>query len=59
MKVLREHMENITVFFSDFPNYKQFFIVFVRLILEKWGLTDLPGRDEKLTFDMNMVSRSF
>ena len=42
-----------------FESSSKFLIVFVRLIIERRGLTDLPGHDVKLTSDINLVCSDF
>ena len=40
-----------------FETTSNFLIVFVRMILGKGGLTELPDHDGKLTSDMNLIWR--
>ena len=42
-------------FSVTFETTGKFLIVFVRLILGKKGLTELPCHDGKLTWDMNVI----
>ena len=42
-------------FSVTFETIDKFLIVFVRLVLGKEGLTDLPGHDGKMTSDMNLI----
>ena len=43
-------------FLGTFETTGKFEFVLVRLILENWGLTDLPGHDGKMTSDKKTIS---
>ena len=42
-------------FSLTFETTGKFISVFIKLILEQWGLMELPGLHGKLTSDMNLV----
>ena len=48
----RDYYSHILV---TFETTRKFLIVFVKLILEKRGLTYLPGHDGKVTSDINFI----